>query len=165
MIIKTRFFGEIDIVEQEVLTFPSGLIGMKNLKRFVLLNHQAGRPFRWLQSLDDANVSFLSVEPRFVRKTYRVPVQKELLMRLRITKPREAMVLCLVAISKESGTMTVNFQAPLLIHMEGRIGKQIILVDGPYHRRHDILQELKDQSGIPAAVPEEEILDIKNGHA
>ena len=61
--------------------------------------------------------------------------------------------------------MTVNFQAPLLIHMEGRIGKQIILVDGPYHRRHDILQELKDQSGIPAAVPEEEILDIKNGHA
>ncbi len=161
MIMKTRLLGEIDIVEQRVLTFPSGLIGMKNLKKFVILDNEAGRLFHWMQSLDDTNVSFLAVEPRFVRKTYRVPVQKELTMRLGITKPREVMVLCLVTLSKE--TMTVNLQAPLLINMECRIGKQIIVVDGQYHSRHDLLHELRNQSGITNAAYQEEILEIKNG--
>ncbi|MEK6776382.1 MAG: flagellar assembly protein FliW [bacterium] len=145
---KTRLFGEMDIAEQEVLTFPSGLIGLKDLKRFILLKREQESPFKWLQSLDDPNLCFFVITPRSIRPDYRVSVHKDVLRRMGIGEGTEIMVLCLVTISRDPQAVTVNFQAPLVINKETRTGRQIILVNGGGNRsRHDLAQELDEQGG------------------
>ena len=37
MLIKTRYFGEIDVDDQKIITFDNGLIGFEYLKKFTLI--------------------------------------------------------------------------------------------------------------------------------
>ncbi len=160
MLIKTRLFGEIEIEDEKILHFPSGLVGMKPMKRFILLDTEREKPFRWLQSLDDAEIAFLTLEPRLVRPDYRVAVQQEEVHPLGITESTELLVLCIVTIYREPRTLTANLQGPLLINAENFQGKQLILIDSQYHNRHDILKEIAQlKPGNP--ISNEGILVIK----
>lgn len=40
MIIKTKAFGEVEITEDKIITFPGGIIGFPDLKRFTLLHDE-----------------------------------------------------------------------------------------------------------------------------
>ena len=161
MLIATRLFGEIRVEEDKVLTFPAGLVGLKELKRFVLLDSPRDKPFRWLQSVDDPGTAFLTVEPTVFRPGYRVAVHKEDLARLGIGRRTEVLVLCIVTVQREPRRLTANLQGPLLINAESRIGRQLILVEGGYHTRHDILEEMAASpgGGAPAGG---ELLEVKN---
>ena len=37
MLVKTRFFGEVDLPEEKILTFEHGLIGLGEYKKFTIL--------------------------------------------------------------------------------------------------------------------------------
>ncbi len=160
MLIKTRLFGEIEIEDEKVLEFPSGLVGMKALKRFIILDTEREKPFRWLQSLDDGEMAFLTLEPRLVRPDYRIGVSQEEVQPLGITPSTEILVLCIVTIYRDPRTLTANLQGPLLINAENRRGKQLILVDSQYHNRHDILKEVT-QLKPGSALSNEGLLVIK----
>ncbi len=160
--IKTRLFGEIEIEDEKILTFPSGLIGMKRLTRFIILDTDIEEPFRWLQSLDDEEISFLSIEPRVFRPDYRVIVHKEELAQLGINKSTEVLVLCIVTLYKEPKILMANLQGPLVINAENRIGKQVILVEGQYNTRHHILEEMNKASDAGEGEQKQEILEVKN---
>ena len=40
MIIETKAFGEVEITEDKIITFPGGIIGFPDLKRFTLLHDE-----------------------------------------------------------------------------------------------------------------------------
>ncbi len=162
MLVKTRQFGEIEIEEEKLLVFPSGLVGMKHLKRFIILDAEIEEPFRWLQSLDDEEIIFLTIEPRVFRPDYRVTVQKEELAQLGINKSTEVLVLCIVTLCKEPKMLTANLQGPLVINAENRIGKQVILVEGQYNTRHQILEEMSKVNDAGEGEEKREILEVKN---
>ena len=46
MLIKTRYFGEIDVDDQKVITFDEGLIGFENLKKFTLIYNNETEEFK-----------------------------------------------------------------------------------------------------------------------
>lgn len=58
MEVATRF-GLLPVAQHQIWTVPSPLPGFETLQRFVLIGLQTEQPFLWLQSLDDAGVSFL----------------------------------------------------------------------------------------------------------
>ena len=93
MIVQTRLFGEIEIEDEKILTFPSGLVGMKNLKRFVIHDTEKDKPFRWFVALDDPNIAFLTIEPRIFRPNYKVSVQRNELVQLGIAEETEVLIL------------------------------------------------------------------------
>lgn len=37
MVVNTKFFGEVDLPEEKILTFDRGLIGLPDYKQFTLL--------------------------------------------------------------------------------------------------------------------------------
>ena len=37
MLVKTKFFGEVDLPEEKIITFDRGLIGLENYKKFTIL--------------------------------------------------------------------------------------------------------------------------------
>ena len=58
MEVATRF-GLLPVGQNQIWTVSSPLPGFETLQRFVLIGVQTERPFLWLQSIDDAGVSFL----------------------------------------------------------------------------------------------------------
>ena len=37
MLVKTKFFGEVDLPEEKIITFERGLIGLADYKKFTIL--------------------------------------------------------------------------------------------------------------------------------
>lgn len=54
-------FGPLPFLAEQIWSTESPLPGFEALQRFGLISLQAERPFVWLQSLEDAAVSFLLV--------------------------------------------------------------------------------------------------------
>ena len=163
MIIQTRLFGEIEIEDEKILTFPSGLVGMKNLKRFVILDTEKDKPFRWLVALDDPNTAFLVIEPRIFRPDYKVAVQRNELVQLGIAKETDVLILAIVTLYKDPKTLTANLQGPILINADNRMGKQVIITENQYSSRHDILKEMSEANKIEEQQPQREMLEVRNG--
>ena len=68
---------DVQVNPDTVLTFPAGLSGFENLKRYSLF-HEEGKPtVFWLQSLDDTSVSFSVVEPKSLAIGYEIDLSDE----------------------------------------------------------------------------------------
>jgi len=78
VLVQTHRFGEIDVPDQAVLLFPDGIIGFPQLQRACLLPYepgsrsQPGSALRWLQSLDDPALAFLTIEPFLIFPDYEI---------------------------------------------------------------------------------------------
>ena len=55
MMLTTRLFGEIEIDDSLIITFPKGIIGFPDMQRFAIIydKDQGTGSIQWLQSLDE----------------------------------------------------------------------------------------------------------------
>ena len=55
MKINTRVFGEVDIEESKILTFPGGIVGFPDMEKFTLIHDEekGNKSIKWMQSLDE----------------------------------------------------------------------------------------------------------------
>jgi flagellar assembly factor FliW len=127
MNISTTRFGTLSIDETDVLTFVDGLIGMEDCRRWVLLGDAENPALGWLQCLDRPEVAMAVVSPRRFVPNYEVRVAKREIASLGLNDPNQAQVL--VIISNTSGSLVLNLKAPLIIHLEERLGRQIVARD------------------------------------
>ena len=81
MLVKTKYFGEVDIPEEKVLTFDRGLIGLTDYKKFTLLYdcEKDESHIRWLQSLDEPTLALPVIDPWLIKEDYNPEVEDELL--------------------------------------------------------------------------------------
>ena len=52
MLVKTRFFGEVDIEDEKILTFDNGIMGFEDMKRWTLIydiEKGSEGPISWFQ--------------------------------------------------------------------------------------------------------------------
>lgn len=143
MELHTTRFGTINIDAEDILTFPDGLVGLSQLKRFVLVHHHDGSPFRWLQSVEEPGFALLLIDPWFFCTDYEVVLSDAEAERLRVSDCSVLMVYTTVTIPPgKPHAMTANLMAPIVINVSERCGRQVILEDERYHTRHPILQEM-----------------------
>lgn len=144
MIIKTSRFGSLEVEDEKVVTFPLGLFGFPNEKRYVLLDHDRETPFRWLQSADNPDLAFVVVDPLTFRPDYHVNLRRDEIAEIDPTKEGELVVLALVTIPKGNPSgMTANLQGPLVVNVDKMLGKQVIVLEGEYTTRHRIIDEMR----------------------
>jgi len=131
LVLETRL-GKIEYTESDIVVFPDGLYGYEEYKRYVVFQHENYVPFSWLLSLDPPGLMFPIINPSVVMKEY-AP---------RINGGQEFgdVMMVIVTIGQEEGTVTVNLRAPLLLDSEARQGRQVILTDSTYPLRYDIAQ-------------------------
>jgi flagellar assembly factor FliW len=127
MDISTTRFGRLNIEETDVLTFVDGLIGMEECRRWVLLSDAQNESLAWLQSLDRAEVALAVVSPRRFVPGYQVRVARREIQSLGLRDANDAQVL--VIISHAGGALALNLKAPLVIHLQERLGRQIVARD------------------------------------
>lgn len=143
MEITTTRFGRLSVPEEEILHFKPGILGFERLVRYVLLEDEGGSPFRFLQALDDPDVAFVLVDPRWFRPDYQVAVPRSVLPPEVAGQPEEAEVFAIVTVRDDPLATTANLKAPIFLHRRARWGTQLVLVDTQYSTRHNIVEELR----------------------
>ena len=146
MKIATKFFGEIEISDDKIITFENGIIGFPELKRFALLHdEERGQDVgvRYLQSVEEPGFSMPVMNPLLVRPDYDPEVDDELLAGAGTITAENLLVLVTLSIPGDITKMTVNLQGPFVINVEEHKGCQIIVENGSYPVKfpvYDILQ-------------------------
>ena len=77
MDVRTTRFGVIQIAEDRVITFPKGLLGFPQARRYCLLEPGEDACFFWLQSLDEPGLAFVVTDPALFVGDYSVPIRPE----------------------------------------------------------------------------------------
>jgi flagellar assembly factor FliW len=128
--VTSSLFGEIKVRAQDVLEFPSGLLGFPECRSFALIAGQSNGTY-WLQSIQHPVLVFLLVDPFLAFKDYAVDLAPQDLANLKISSPDDVAILTIVTLSRTPDEeATTNLQGPLVLNLKTRIGKQVT-VDKP----------------------------------
>ncbi|MFL1994946.1 flagellar assembly protein FliW [Lysinibacillus irui] len=129
MKIATKFLGEIEIVEKDILTFEHGLLGLEEHKKFILLPISEEHPLVLLQSVEQAEIGFVVAYPFAFKKDYTFELSEEDLEQLQIENEEDILTYAVVTIKETLQESTINLLAPLVINIDKKYGKQIVLQD------------------------------------
>lgn len=149
MVIETKIFGEIEIADDKIITFESGIVGFPDLKRFALLHDEekgTNAGIRFLQSLDEPAFAMPVMDPLLVKQDYDPEVDDELLASAGNITAENILVLVTVTVPSDLTKMSVNLQGPFVINVEEHKGCQVIVEKGDYPVKfpvYDILQARK----------------------
>ena len=148
MLVNTARFGQLEINEEEIINFPHGLPGFLEMKKFIYLEHQPGSPFRFMQSLDNPDLTFVVGDPFFFFPIYEFDLPSELITSLQLESPKEAEVWTLVVIPENPKEMTANLQGPIIVNRQARLGQQLILQEDRYTTRHLLFSPSDTQEAV-----------------
>ena len=127
MQISTTRFGRLEVLDGDILTFDSGLIGMEECRYWVLLADRENDALAWLQSTEREDLALAVVSPRRFVPDYRVRVSTRDVAGLGIGDSTQAQVL--VVVNKTQDGLAVNLKAPLVVSLQKRTGRQVIAKD------------------------------------
>jgi flagellar assembly factor FliW len=155
MKINTSRFGEIEIEDQSVVDMPEGMLGFTEFKKYVLIQHNQGSPFLWYQAVDEPNLAFVIVDPFTFFPDYEVMLSREDLEVLQAAEPGNLAVFAVVVIPENPEDMTANLRGPILINVERKIARQVVLNDERYSPHQPILETVRGIVGQTEGTPAE----------
>ncbi|MDD9271801.1 flagellar assembly protein FliW [Paenibacillus sp. GCM10023248] len=139
MQISTLFFGELEVHESEIFTFPQGVPGFEGLTKFTLVQPEDSAPFSYIQSIEESGLSFLVTDPFLFFKEYDIHLPESLQEELKIENPGDVLVWSVVTVNKDFTKITLNLLAPIIWNVKEKLAKQIILHDSEYGIKHEIV--------------------------
>lgn len=135
------FFSNLVYSKDDIISFPAGIPGFEKSKEFVLASVPDYVPFEWLVCIDGSNLRFAIINPMLFRPDYTPAMVKEQLEDLRIEKPDDVLLYCIVTIRENPLESTANLIGPIIINKKQRVGKQIIIDDDRYTTQELILRK------------------------
>ena len=142
MQVETTRFGPLESGPESLYELPEGFVCFPLLKRFILIEGEAGGPFKWLQSVDEPGLAFIVIDPDWLVPNYQRALPAPVFETLGIGRPGEGVALAIVTIPEDPQAMTANLKGPLLFHPKTRSGIQLVLEEERYPLRHPILSSL-----------------------
>ncbi|MDN4492198.1 flagellar assembly protein FliW [Ureibacillus aquaedulcis] len=129
MNIETKFLGEVEITQEEIITFEFGLPGFPELQKFVILSLDADLPLAVLQSTEEAQIGFVVAYPFIFKKDYVFDISDEDKEDLQIENEEDVLAYSIVTLKESFAESTLNLLAPILVNTNKKLGKQIVLQD------------------------------------
>ncbi|PFG04666.1 flagellar assembly protein FliW [Bacillus sp. es.034] len=141
MTILTKYHGNIDVKEEEILLFEQGVPGFLEEKQFILLPLPENTLFHILQSVKTPELGFVVTDPFIFFKDYDFTLEDSTVELLGSPSETEIKVLSIVTVKEPLHESTANLQAPIVINLAGNKAKQLILNDPNYQTRHMIFAQ------------------------
>ncbi|MDE6599590.1 MAG: flagellar assembly protein FliW [Oscillospiraceae bacterium] len=130
MIVKTRDFGEQDVSEDKIISFPNGIFAFEDEHRFVMLSPLGDDVYpAWLQSVDNENLCFIVFDPCQIVSDYSVTADEDSLKAAQFGKNPQPHYLTLAVVPEEYKDTTVNLKSPILVNTEKMLAAQIIAAE------------------------------------
>jgi flagellar assembly factor FliW len=140
MKISTTRFGEIEIPQERVYTFPEGILGFAEVKQYCIIDNPGGGPFQWLQAVKQPSLAFVICDPRLFMPDYKVAVTREDLASIQLEDVKDGIVMVIVTVRPDPAQMTANLMGPLVFNVKLRLAKQLVLTTPGYTTRHKIFK-------------------------
>ncbi|TXK80949.1 flagellar assembly protein FliW [Paenibacillus sp. N3.4] len=139
MKINTLFFGELQVEEAEIITFPNGIPGFEEFTQFTLVQSAESAPFSYMQSIQQGELSFLVTDPFLFFKDYEISLTESVQEELKIEQPTDVQLRIVVTVSDDNTKITANLLAPIVWNTIKQLAKQVILHDSDYQVKHELI--------------------------
>ncbi len=139
-----------DIADESIITFPEGLPGLDDCKRFVILRPEGLEPILLFQYVEDENPSLPVIPVKAVKGDYQLQMSssdRELLgfpdapgasektpFEAEKTQglPENALCLAVLVLPGEDLSPNCNLFAPIVVNVTTRRAKQVLQLDSDY---------------------------------
>ncbi len=149
MLVKTKFFGEVDLPEEKIVTLERGLIGLGDYTRFTILYdcEKEETNISWFQSIEEPWLAMPVIKPWIVKEDYNPVVEDELLSHIGELTEENLVILLTMNVPPNLKEMSVNLKAPIIINSDTRKGAQIVVENEDYEVKYKIYELLKARRG------------------
>jgi len=150
---KTKFFGEVELADEKVLDFPSGLIGFENYTKFAIMYDEEDKGttrISWLQSLEEPLLALPVIDPLAIVEEYVPMIEDELLVPLGNPADEDLLFLLAMTVPSDMTKVTANMKAPIIINAATKKGAQLIVENEDYQRKLNVyksVQRMKEKAG------------------
>ncbi|MGI6452752.1 MAG: flagellar assembly protein FliW [Syntrophomonadaceae bacterium] len=128
--------------EPSTISFSPGLIAFEKLRYYALSENTYYPYFKWLQSLEKPEVSFLLVDPFFIKSDYSIELNEQIMEELQIERPQDVMIYTIVTVPQTGlKDATTNLVGPLVINWPKKIGRQVIVERGDLAIKYPLLND------------------------
>ncbi len=136
--INTKYHGVLEIKEDKLIYFPKGIPGFPDEHDFLLVPLPDNDSFQILQSAKTSDIAFVVVNPFFFFNDYDFSIEDTVIELLKIDDEKDVIVLSILTVQDPFEQTTANLQAPIIINMNKRLGKQVILNNTNYRTKHEL---------------------------
>ncbi len=154
MKIQTKWFGEVEVDDNKIITFEKGIIGFEDHKKYALIydsEKENDSEIMWLQSVEEVSLAIPVMKPEVVKPDYDPVVEDELIHSLGDNiKEAELVVVVALTVPQDITKMTCNLKAPIIINVDSKKGVQLIADNSDYMVRfpiYDILNDSMEKDG------------------
>lgn len=154
MLVKTKYFGEIDLAEDKIIEFENGIMGFEEFSRYTILydsEEEKKGNIMWFQSVEEPALALPVINPFYVKKDYNPQVSEELLQPLGQISEENLCILLTLTVPGDVKQTTANLKAPLIINADTRKGCQVIVENPDYEVKynvHEAIQKMKEEKGV-----------------
>lgn len=141
MIFDSKVHGPIEYEEKDILTFNKGILGFEDLREFILVDLKEYEPFKLFHSLEDDELGMIVTSPYEFFEEYKVKLSNDVIERLGIKKPEDAIIITTVTLNSDPKKITTNLQGPVVINSSNNLGEQIIIDNGKYKVKEPLMKE------------------------
>lgn len=138
MKVQTTRFGTVEVDDNRVLNFPSGLLGFSSYTQYALLQPDNDGLFFWLQSTEAPELAFVVTDPATWVPDYQATIRKEQMEDLELPNIENAQTFAIV--NKYDQTLTINLQGPIVVNLANHLAMQLVLADKRWTTRHEIVK-------------------------
>lgn len=123
-------FGTLDLHDELLWTFPSGILGFPDWTRYVLLDHDTEAPVKWLQCVEEGSLAFVIMDPTLFKPDYWIEITEDAMAEIKAGGTGDLALMTILTIpSGEPTAITANLRGPLLLNWHTKLGKQLVLDD------------------------------------
>ena len=141
MVVQTKFLGQIEMDEKDIIVFEKGIPGFEDMTRYTLLPVEGNPYLSFLQSVEREPVCFIVISPFAVEPNYDIELNEDTIGFLEIEKPEEVQLYAIMNLADELDKSTVNLKAPIVVNITSSKGHQIVLDDEKYQIKHKLVKE------------------------
>ncbi len=134
MQIESTRFGEFEVDDDHTITLDDGLLGFPDSHTYVVIEVEES-PYVWLQSAEEPEVAFLAVSPFVFFPDYELELDAEAEQALAVADESQVHVLTLLTVHRdgdEPEQITTNLMGPIVINVETRRARQVVLDGDDY---------------------------------
>lgn len=137
---KTTRFGEIEVDEKFVFNFDLPILGYNDTK-YVLIDATENPIFKWLQSLESAEVAFPVTTPALFGHEYIFELPTHAQESLDIQTAEDVTTFNIAHIpDTDPKAATINLLAPLIFNINNHKAGQVILSDTDFSTREKLFK-------------------------
>ncbi len=146
MTTDTKYFGEVEYDDDDILNFSAGIFGFEEEKQFLLLPFDGSDGnMLCMQSAKTSALAFVVMNPFALKADYSPKLQSTELEKMQVKNSDELCYYTLCVVKEPVQTSTVNLRCPVVINDLTRNAMQVILETDEYNMRH-LLSEFGSDS-------------------